>query len=134
MRLTVTAAVAALVLPLPSRWPTTSASVVRHSAPSSGVATSEHAAKAPCDPWTRPVYNGKVPKPRKIIGFDLGTQEVRNRQSDRYVRKVAAASPRVRTGVLATTGKGRPVVVRHRRLARRTSRQPSVPPASSATR
>lgn len=111
MRLTVTAAVSALVLPIAvTAVSGPSAASPGPSGSPAAAAVAQSSAKAPCDPWTTPVYRGKVPTPKKIIGFDLGDQEVRNRQSDRYVRKVAEASPRVRTGVLATTAQGRPVV------------------------
>jgi hypothetical protein len=105
MRLIVSAAVTALVLPaLAVSTSASSRSIAAQPAP---LAVQR---KAPCDPYVEPVYKGTVPTPTDVLGFDLGTQEVRNRQSDAYVRAVDEASPRVRSGVLATTGLGRPVM------------------------
>ena len=50
-----------------------------------------------------------MPEPNDVAHIDLGEKEVRNHQSNRYLKAVDEASKRVRTGVLATSGQGRPV-------------------------
>jgi hypothetical protein len=99
MRLTVPAAFSALALPL--------AALV---APDAAITPAAAPRQAACDPFTPPTYGHTVPSPVDVLGFDFGEQEVRVRQSNHYLREVDAASARVRTGVLAKTGQGRPVM------------------------
>lgn len=63
-----------------------------------------------CDPTqTTPVYRGKVPTPKQVLGFDLGERQATAAESDRYLETVAAKSERVVSGTLATTAQGRPL-------------------------
>jgi hypothetical protein len=63
-----------------------------------------------CDPTrTEPVYRGKVPSPRQVLGIELGERAVTAAESDRYLETVAARSERVISGTLATSGQGRPL-------------------------
>jgi hypothetical protein len=79
--------------------------------PESSTASATASARAAgCDPFTKPVYAGNLPDPVDMFGFDFGDQEVRNNQAKRYMVAADEASPRVRTGVLATTAMGRPVM------------------------
>ncbi|WP_433468114.1 M14 family zinc carboxypeptidase [Spirillospora sp. CA-128828] len=65
---------------------------------------------AGCDPTqTAPVYRGKVPSPKQVLGFDLGERQASAVESDRYLETVAAKSERVVSGTLATTAQGRPL-------------------------
>src|SRR3954451_12073657 len=105
MRLTAPALIAAAALPLPALAPP---QVSASSAAAAPRTTAD--SKASCDPFTSPHYAHKVPSPKDVLGFQIGEQEVRGRQSNHYLREVDAASPRVRTGVLAKTGQGRPVM------------------------
>ncbi|MFG1999493.1 M14 family zinc carboxypeptidase [Spirillospora sp. NPDC048911] len=71
--------------------------------------TSPTAAPA-CDPTqTAPVYRGKVPSPKQVLGIDLGDRQVTAAESDRYLETVAAKSERVVSGTLARTAQGRPL-------------------------
>ncbi|GAA2447602.1 hypothetical protein GCM10010191_76060 [Actinomadura vinacea] len=63
-----------------------------------------------CDPTgTEPVYRGKVPSPKQVLGIDLGERQVTAAESDRYLETVAAKSDRVISGTLAASGQGRPL-------------------------
>ncbi|MCP2339594.1 M14 family zinc carboxypeptidase [Actinomadura rupiterrae] len=77
------------------------------------LATSASAAPpspASCDPTqTAPVYRGKVPSPKQVLGIELGDREVTAAESDRYLEAVAASSDRVVSGTLATSAQGRPL-------------------------
>ncbi|RKS74945.1 RNase H-fold protein (predicted Holliday junction resolvase) [Actinomadura pelletieri DSM 43383] len=74
------------------------------------VARPPAAPAAACDPMgTEPVYRGKVPSPKDVLGFDLGERQVGVAESDRYLETVAAKSDRVISGTLATTARGRPL-------------------------
>ena len=50
-----------------------------------------------------------VPHPRQLLGIDFTDRPFTLAESDRYLTAVAAASPRVRTGVSARSWQGRPV-------------------------
>lgn len=63
-----------------------------------------------CDPTrTAPVYRGKVPSPKQVLGIELGDREVTAAESDRYLEAVAGSSERVISGTLAKTAQGRPL-------------------------
>ncbi|WP_158588120.1 M14 family zinc carboxypeptidase [Actinomadura logoneensis] len=63
-----------------------------------------------CDPTrTAPVYRGRVPSPKQVLGIELGDREVTAAESDRYLEAVAASSERVVSGTLATSAQGRPL-------------------------
>ncbi|MFG2245319.1 M14 family zinc carboxypeptidase [Spirillospora sp. NPDC048823] len=65
---------------------------------------------AGCDPTrTEPVYQGKVPSPEQVLGFELGERPVSAAESDEYLETVAAKSERVVSGTLATSAQGRPL-------------------------
>ncbi|WUH96798.1 M14 family zinc carboxypeptidase [Spirillospora sp. NBC_00431] len=65
---------------------------------------------AGCDPTqTAPVYRGKVPSPKQVLGFELGERQATAAESDRYLETVAAKSERVVSGTLAKTAQGRPL-------------------------
>src|ERR671912_1810986 len=78
------------------------------------------AAAQDCDPFTQPSFRGEVPTAQQVIGIDLGDRDVTTDESDRYLLAVDAASPRVTSGVAATSDQGRPlryaVVGRQERL------------------
>ncbi|MFI0485900.1 M14 family zinc carboxypeptidase [Actinomadura sp. 9N215] len=68
------------------------------------------AAPSGCDPTqTAPVYRGKVPSPKQVLGFELGERQATAAESDRYLETVAAKSERVLSGTLARTAQGRPL-------------------------
>src|SRR5262245_18768101 len=102
---------------------------------------------APCDPiQTPPVFTGQAPTAESVLGFPLGSQEVTAAQADTYVQAVDAASPRVTSGVFATSWEGRPLryaligTPEHRtpqglaaiRAATTRLRDPNTPPAEAA--
>ncbi|HEV7934762.1 MAG TPA: M14 family zinc carboxypeptidase [Actinomadura sp.] len=58
---------------------------------------------------TTPVYRGRVPAPKTVLGFELGDRETTSTESDRYLDAVAKSSERVVSGVLATSAQGRPL-------------------------
>jgi hypothetical protein len=63
-----------------------------------------------CDPTqTTPVYRGRVPSPKDVLGFELGARPTTTVESDHYLDTVAQRSERVVSGVLATTAQGRPL-------------------------
>ncbi|WP_067820407.1 M14 family zinc carboxypeptidase [Actinomadura kijaniata] len=67
-------------------------------------------APATCDPTqTTPVYRGKVPSPKDVLGIEFGERKVTAAESDRYLETVAARSERVVSGTLATSAQGRPL-------------------------
>lgn len=101
MRLSASVAAIGLLVPI---------AAVTASAGPAAVGVAPAARAAACDPFTTPVYAGVVPSPEKVLGFDFGEQEVRVRQSNHYVREADEASARVRSGVLAKSGMGRPVM------------------------
>ena len=73
-------------------------------------ASTRPALAASCDPiQTPPVFQGQAPTAQTVLGFGLGSQEVTAAEADRYVQAVDAASPRVVSGVLATSWEGRPL-------------------------
>src|SRR5215212_10454831 len=61
------------------------------------------------DPFTTPTYSGEVPTSQQVIGIGLGDRDVTAEESDRYLLAVDAASPRVTSGVAATSVQGRPL-------------------------
>ncbi|WP_285695025.1 M14 family zinc carboxypeptidase [Actinomadura sp. NBRC 104412] len=68
------------------------------------------AAPGACDPFqTTPVFRGKVPSPKQVLGIELGERAVTSAESDRYLETVAAKSERVVSGTLATSAQGRPL-------------------------
>jgi Zinc carboxypeptidase len=63
-----------------------------------------------CDPATvRPHFRGRVPSPRHVLGFRLGSREATDREIGRYWRAVDRASNRVVAGVYAHSWDGRPL-------------------------
>ena len=73
-------------------------------------ASTRPALAASCDPiQTPPSFLGQAPTAQTVLGFGLGSQEVTAAEADRYVQAVDAASPRVVSGVLATSWEGRPL-------------------------
>ena len=73
-------------------------------------AASPASAQAPaCDPFTAPAFRGEVPTAQQVIGIGLGDRDVTAEESDRYLLAVDAASPRVASGVAATSVQGRPL-------------------------
>src|SRR5687767_11839228 len=74
------------------------------------VSSASAAAQAPaCDPFTQPSFRGQVPTAQQVIGIGLGDRDVTTGESDRYLLAVDAASPRVTSGVAATSVQGRPL-------------------------
>jgi hypothetical protein len=65
--------------------------------------------RATCDPFTTPEMDPDVPTAEEVLGFELGSRpaEVSTAESDRYLRAVADASPKVVDGVLARSWNGR---------------------------
>ncbi|WP_433230960.1 M14 family zinc carboxypeptidase [Actinomadura formosensis] len=91
-------------------WPVVLAASLAVPASLAAPAAARPAAPAGCDPvQTAPVYRGKVPSPKQVLGFDLGERPVSAAQSDAYLETVAAESERVVSGTLATTAQGRPL-------------------------
>jgi hypothetical protein len=60
-----------------------------------------------CDAFTEPRLRASVPTAQEVLGIELGERDVTTRESDRYLRAVAKASPRVAHGVLARSWDGR---------------------------
>ena len=74
------------------------------------VSSASAAAQAPaCDPFTQPSFRGEVPTAQQVLGIGLGERDVTTAESDRYLLAVDAASPRVTSGVAATSVQGRPL-------------------------
>ncbi len=91
--------------PGPSAGPATAATTgARTVAP--GAAATERSA---CDAFTEPQVTAAVPTAEDVIGVPIGQRDVTIAESDRYLRAVSAASPRVRDGVLARSWNGRPL-------------------------
>ncbi len=79
-----------------------------------GAAQAEPTPAAPpvttCDATrTPPAYNGKVPTPKSVLGFELGEREVTSAESDTLLTAIDRASDRVVSGTLATSAEGRPL-------------------------
>lgn len=104
-RLTGGGAAVALAAALLSAAPTAGASPARSAVPRAVGAE----APAQCDPFTTPALDPSVPTARDVIGIDLGDRDVTTQESDSYLTAVAAASPNVVDGVLATSVQGRPL-------------------------
>ena len=104
-RLTGGGAAVALAAALLSAAPTAGASPAASAVPGSVGAE----APAQCDPFTSPALDPSVPTARDVIGIDLGDRDVTTQESDDYLTAVAAASPNVVDGVLATSVQGRPL-------------------------
>ncbi|HYN28613.1 MAG TPA: M14 family zinc carboxypeptidase [Dermatophilaceae bacterium] len=64
---------------------------------------------AGCDPFSEPALDARVPTARDVLGLDLGDRDVTTAESDAYLQALAAASPMVTDGVLATSVRGRPL-------------------------
>jgi hypothetical protein len=78
-------------------------------APFSGSTELARAAK-PCDPIQTPAnFRGDVPTAEEVLGFPLGSQEVTSVESNAYVDAIDRASPRVVSGTLGTSWRGRPL-------------------------
>lgn len=104
------------------------------------------ASASACDPLTAAVVDSGVPTAGSVLGFPLGSRPVSAAESDAYLARLDAASPRVTSGTLGATWEGRPVryavVGRPDRvtptaLARigadaRRLRDPDLPPATAA--
>src|SRR6185436_1072869 len=74
------------------------------------VSAASAAAQAPaCDPFTAPSFRGEVPTAQQVLGINLGDRDVTTAESDRYLLAVDGASPRVTSGVAATSVQGRPL-------------------------
>lgn len=58
---------------------------------------------------TTPSYTGKVPSPKKVLGYELGSKQATNADIQKYWRAVDSASDRVVTGTYATSWEGRPL-------------------------
>jgi len=94
-----------------------------------------------CHPFTtEPTYAGDVPTSQEVLGFELGSQEVNVRQSDRYLLAVAEASDRVQADVLARSHRGRvlryavvgkPARVAEAKAAAAALRDPQTPSAEA---
>src|SRR3954471_18516201 len=67
------------------------------------------AAQAACDPFTAPVYAGKAPSPKDVLGFSLGSQEVTDHQIVTYLDAIDAGSTAVTTAKAATSVQGRAI-------------------------
>ena len=102
---------------------------------------------ATCDPIQTPAtFAGQTPTAQTVLGFDLGSQEVTAAQANAYLQEVDAASPRVVSGVLATSWQGRqlryalvgnpgnvtPAGLAAIRTATQRLRDPATPPAEAA--
>jgi hypothetical protein len=63
---------------------------------------------ASCDPvTTKPHFQGSVPTPRHVLGYELGSKEASDQDIYKYWHAVDKASPRVETGVYAHSYEGR---------------------------
>ncbi|MBO2446725.1 hypothetical protein J4573_06460 [Actinomadura barringtoniae] len=77
---------------------------------SAAAQASPSSAPSSCDPTqTTPVYRGKVPSPKQVLGFELGDKEATAAESDKYLEAVSSSSERVISGTLARTAQGRPL-------------------------
>jgi hypothetical protein len=95
-----TATAAALAVTAPAAAP---------AAPAASPVTAQSRAAAECDPFTAPELQPSVPTSEEVIGIELGERDVTTAESDRYLRAVSAASPKVVDGVLARSWQGRPL-------------------------
>jgi Zinc carboxypeptidase len=74
--------------------------------PAAGAAPPER--RATCHPFeTEPVFDLEVPTAQEVLGMELGERDVTTAESDRYLRAVADASPKVVDGVLGRSWNGR---------------------------
>lgn len=74
------------------------------------VAAQQPAAAAGCDTVsTTPVFAGKVPTAKQVLGFDLGSRQATGDQLNQYLAAVDKASDQLVTGTFATTATGRPL-------------------------
>ncbi|HEX6445200.1 MAG TPA: M14 family zinc carboxypeptidase, partial [Streptosporangiales bacterium] len=72
--------------------------------------TPARADTATCSPvGTAPDFRGRVPTPKQVLGFDLGSQEATNEQLNRYLHVLDGSSSRLVTGTFAHTATGRPL-------------------------
>lgn len=63
-----------------------------------------------CSPVaTPPEFRGRVPTPKQVLGFDLGSKKATNEQLNDYLRVLDASSTRLVTGTFAHTSTGRPL-------------------------
>lgn len=63
-----------------------------------------------CTPFGTPAsFMGQVPTPENVLGFALGNQEVTTDQAATLLAAIDQASPRVVTGIAATSVEGRPL-------------------------
>ncbi|NML18365.1 M14 family zinc carboxypeptidase [Azohydromonas caseinilytica] len=68
------------------------------------------AVDASCPPLqVTPVFEARVPTPKDVLGFALGTREVTSAESDAYLQAVDRASARVVTGIAGRSVEGRPL-------------------------
>jgi len=98
-----------------------------------------------CSPFqTPPVFSGRVQAPEAVLGFALGSREVSTDEANIYLDALDASSPRVVTGVAASSVQGRllkyAIVGREDNVSpagldrlRRAARQLMDPNTSSAT-
>jgi len=80
-------------------------------APASASSTAKAAAFSPataCSPFqTPPVFSGRAQTPEAVLGFALGSREVSTDEANTYLDALDASSPRVVTGVAASSVQGR---------------------------
>ena len=75
-----------------------------------GIDTPAEAAQGNCQPFlTPPDYLGIVPTTTQVLGFEAGRREVTTAQCYQYLDAVAAASDRVRVGVVGHSSVGREI-------------------------
>ncbi len=75
-----------------------------------GIDTPAEAAQGGCRPFlTPPEYLGIVPTTTQVLGFEAGRREVTTAQCYQYLDAVAAASDRVRVGVVGHSAVGREI-------------------------
>ena len=75
------------------------------SGPAAGAPPPER--RATCDPFREPIVDLEVPTAQEVLGIELGERDVTTAESDRYLRAVADASPKVVDGVLGRSWNGR---------------------------
>ena len=72
--------------------------------------TAAAAAQGDCKPFlTPPDYLGIVPTTTQVLGFEAGRQEMTTAQCYQYLDAVAAASDRVKVGVVGHSAAGREI-------------------------
>jgi hypothetical protein len=75
-----------------------------------GIDSAAAAAQGNCQPFlTPPEYLGIVPTTEQVLGFEAGRREVTTAQCYKYLDAVAAASDRVRVGVVGHSSTGREI-------------------------